>query len=119
MTELTAASPQDVQLDNAKGVYTMHIDSRNLDSNSLLGKALDQIDADNDGKIEQVCLPRIIWTPSVGCRCVRCCPAPGWRRRRFGGYVLMSKRRQADVLSHSTPHPPLPLHLPTVYLPQT
>ena len=66
MTELTAASPQDVQLDNAKGVYTMHIDSRNLDSNSLLGKALDQIDADNDGKIEQVCLPELFGHPPLG-----------------------------------------------------
>ena len=34
----------------------MHIDSRNLSPDSLLGKALDQIDTDNDGEIEQVSL---------------------------------------------------------------
>ena len=60
MAGLTPTSSRDVQLDNAKGVYTMHIDSRNLDSNSLLGKALKNIDADGDGEIEQVSL-NIIW----------------------------------------------------------
>ena len=60
MAGLTPTSSRDVQLDNAKGVYTMHIDSRNLDSNSLLGKALKNIDADGDGEIEQVSLNNLV-----------------------------------------------------------